>query len=238
MDNAKAAIGNIELPTGVRLETGVIKKFTYREMAGPEEDILASNMKVSEKLNEVMAGCTQSIGDITDRSQIKSLIKKLVESDRWFYLVQLRILSLGSVYSFISKCSECGNEEKMNYDLRQIQVKNAPAAESLFVETDVPSGRKVRWRVSDGEVSEKIEKMANSNNAATVALFSRVTEIDGKPAVFTDVQQLPIRDRSILRKAIEEKEGKFDDEFDAKCGKCGHEYKANLELDGASFFSL
>lgn len=238
MENAKAAIGTVELPTGIRVDNVVIKKITFREMAGPEEDILASSMKVSEKLNSVMTGCTQSIGDIVDRAQIKVLIKKLVESDRWFYLVQLRVLSLGSNYSFMSRCPACGVEEKMNYDLKQVQVKNPPSAEALFIETTVPSGKKIRWKIADGEVSEKIEKIANSTNAATVALFARATEVDGKPAMISDILELPLRDRSALRKEIESKEGEFDDEFDATCSKCGHTYKANLELEGASFFSL
>lgn len=237
MENAKSPLGSVELPTGVKVEGEVIKQLSFRELAGPEEDILASSMKASVKLTEVMSNCTQSIGTITDRKTIKDLTRKLVISDRWFYLVQLRILSLGAAYKFTSKCPHCQSEDKLTYDLGQVAVTKAPSAENLFVEKVLPSGLKVRWKIADGEVDEKIERMANDKNAATVGLFARITEINDKPAALSDVVQMTLKDRSALRESIGELEGDFDDTFDAVCPKCGESYKANLELDGRSFFS-
>lgn len=238
MDNAKASIGTCELATGVLHEGQIIKQMTFRELAGPEEDILASDLPAAQKMTEVMINCTKAMGDVTEMKLIRSLVPKLVITDRWLYLVRLRAHSLGSDYEFKSKCPACNVEDKMLFDLHQLKVVRAPSADAVFKEITLPSGRKVRWHVADGAVDLKIEKIANAKNAATAALFARITEIDDKPADIVDVLQMPLRDRSALRKAIDESEGDLDDEFEAVCRKCGHEYRGELQLDGRTFFSL
>jgi hypothetical protein len=217
MEGGKAAIAGVDLP---------------------EEDILASNLPASRKLTQVMANCTLDFSGVTDRPTIEKLMDKMVITDRWFYLVQLRVLSLGPQYQFEAICPACGVADKLFYSLGQIQVKNAPKAKELFTETDLPSGRKVRWKVADGLTDEKITKLATERNAATVGLFARTTEVDGKPASISDVLNMSLKDRTFLRQQIDAKEGEFDDEFDARCNKCSHEYRAQLQLDARSFFSL
>jgi hypothetical protein len=238
MDGARAAVSGIDLPTGVLKDDQVLKSIKFREMAGPEEDIMASNMTAGQKLSEVMLNCTMEFSGISDRPTLRKLIDKMVVTDRWLYLVQLRALSLGSSYRFESTCPSCGSEDKVNYDLNQIQVKNPPDAKMLFSEATLPSGRTVRWKIADGETDAKIEKLATTKNAATIALFARCTEVDKKPAVIADVLNMSLKDRIKFREEIDSKEGDFDDEFDAVCPKCSHEYKAQLRLDGRSFFSL
>lgn len=239
MDNAKAAVGVVELPTGVLSGEQVLKGLKFRELAGPEEDILASNMPASQKMTEIMANCTMEISGVLARNEIKSLISKLVITDRWFYLVQLRSLSFGSAYLTDVTCPACQAPGKETIDLNSIQVKNPPNAKELYGELVLPkTKRKIRWKVADGETDLKIEKMANQSKAASVALFARVTEVDDRPAAMSDVIDLPMSDRAALRKAMDDKEGEFDDEFDVSCQKCGHAYKAQMQLDGKSFFSL
>lgn len=238
MEEGKASIGSLELPTGFRIGDQTVRTIKFREMAGPEEDILASNMPVTQKLNDVMAGCTQAIGDVVDPAQIRALIPKLVISDKMLYLVHLRCLSLGTEYGFTCRCPECKKESKLKYDLRQIVVTNPPPADKLINELVLPSGKKIRWKVADGIVEQTIEKSATDRNAATIGLFARITEIDDLPPKLSDVVGLSMRDRSKLREEINLREGDFDDTFDARCDACGHEYRAELEIDGRSFFSL
>lgn len=239
MDGAKACVAACELPTGVVVGDQVLKTIKYRELAGPEEDILASNMGAGAKMTSVMANCTLELGGLTIPGEIKKAIEKLVITDRWFYLVQLRILSLGSSYNFETSCPHCNGRDKITYDLGSVKVKNAPDAKQLYSEiTLARSGKKIRFRVADGETDTKIEKMATAGKEASVALFARVTDVDDRPATLSDVINLPMADRSMLRKAMDEKEGEFDDEFDRTCPNCGEVYKGQLQLDGKTFFSL
>ncbi len=238
IEGGRSALGECALPTGFRIEGEIVQSISYREMAGPEEDILASNMPVATKFTQVMAQCTKAIGQITDPGKIRSLMDQMVVTDRWFYLVKLRCHSLGSDYPFSSKCPSCGHEDKKLFDLNEIKVKNPPKADALFREVKTPSGLLVRMKAADGLTDQRIEKLANDQNAPTVGLFARITEINGQPADLADVKQMSLKDRAMLRKEIEQHEGKLEDTFGAICPKCSHEYEGEIQLDGESFFSL
>lgn len=238
MESTKPALGMCELPTGVNHEThGVLRDIQYRELAGPEEDILASNLPASTKVTQMMFNCTKSIGPVDQPQELRKMIDKLVITDRLYYLVKLRAHSLGPQYQFELECPQCQVVDKVSFDLNQLKVDRAPKADELYKTITLPSGKIVRFKVGDGQTDAAIEKMAKPDNAPSVALFARVTEIDAKPVNFVDIKEMSMRDRGALRKAIDEAEGEFDDEFDAECPKCGNQYKGTMQLDAQSFFS-
>ena len=240
MEGARSPIGKVELKTGVADESGVLKEIEFRELSGLEEDILSSRkMKVSDRLTRIMQNCTLRIGNISaaeSRQKVASLVEKMVATDRWFYLINIRVLSVGSNYVFETTCPECETTDKVTYDLKNVSIKDAPVADKLWFESDLPSGRKVRWRVADAKVDAKIEELSNDTNAATAALFARIETIDGKPASMLDVTGMNIKDRNHLRKEIDAKEGDIDDEVKFKCPKCGHEYPGEMPFDPRGFF--
>jgi hypothetical protein len=238
MEEARSPIGTCELPTGVLLDGKVEKEMVFRELAGPEEDVLAGSLSGTQKMTLLMAQVTKSFGSVTDREKIKKMVESMVISDRWFYLSRIRILSLGANYEFKSKCPACDTEDKVHYDLNQISVKNPPQAENLYREVVTPSGIEIRWKIATGETEKVIEKLANNTNAVTVAMAARITEVNKSPSSTTAVLALSMKDRSAIRKSFEEHEGDFDDEFDATCPKCSHSYKGELSLDARAFFSL
>lgn len=239
MEAVKPNIAEMELPTGVMTEKhGVVKVLQFRELSGHEEDILASSLSPTEKMSKVMAQCTIKAGPIEDPREIRDIIDRLLIADRWLFLIRLRCLSLGNFYHFEQTCPECGNSGKESIDLMQIGVENPPSANAIFKEIKLPSGRSARIKAADGRVDALIAKMANDQNAATVALFSRVSELDGQPPAISDIKNLSMADRSFIRKSIDELEGDLNDEVLIKCSKCQHERKEPLNLDGVSFFSL
>lgn len=237
MEETKPAVGSLELPTGVKSESGeVLKILMFRELAGPEEDILASQIAASQKISLILSNCSTKFGTLEDPFQIKRYVDQLIETDRWFYLVRLRCLSLGSDYQFETQCPECKQSDKKAVDISKMGVKNPPVIDKIFQETKVPSGHLIRWKIIDGTISAKIEKMATPNNSATIGLFARVTEFDNKPVTLADIKNLSMRDRNMLRNQIDEVEGDFDDEIDCACPHCGHEYKLEMKLEPNSFF--
>jgi len=240
MEGAKSPLGSYELPTGVKVdEVGVIKNIIFREMTGIEEDVLASQkMLTATKLTQIIANCITKFGDIEDRAQINAFAKRLVVTDRWGCLLQLRSLSVGNIFTFVTTCpdSECAHKDKVDYDLAQIKIERPPNADELFREFELADGRKIRWKIADGAVEEKIEKIATDQNKATVGLYARVDSIDGKPAGIESIKILPMKERSRFRNAIEKEEGDFDDEYKATCPKCHNEYTSDMELSGSEFF--
>lgn len=237
MEDAKAAVGEMTLATGWMIADQLVNTIKYRELAGPEEDILASRMSVNSKMTSVMANCTLAIGSITEPHLIRKHIQNMLITDRWIYLVALRTLSLGSDYRFGVNCPNCQKGDQVIYDLRQIKIINAPKPDALFKEITLPTGKSCRIRAADGEVEATIERMSKDDNAPTVALFARVAEIGGQPADLVTIKNLPLRDRQAIRKAIDELEGDIDDKVMLKCPSCQHEHEAQLELSGANFFS-
>lgn len=237
MEETRPVVGSVELPTGVKHESGeILKEVSFRELAGPEEDILVSQIPVSQKITMILANCAKKFGSLEDPFQIKKHLEQIVETDRWIYLVKLRCLSLGNDYDFESTCPECKHSEKRRVDLSGMGVKKAPEADKIFNELKLPSGVTIRWKIIDGPISMKIEKLANANNAATVGLYARVTEFENRPVTLADIKNLSSRDRNAFRKAIDEVEGDLDEEIDCECAACAHAYKVEMRLEPQSFF--
>jgi hypothetical protein len=238
MDNARSSYGSCELKSGIYTEaTGVIKNIEFRELSGMEEDVLASNkMSLSEKLTRVMSNCTIKIGTIEDRKTINEMIPKIMMADRWYYLVQLRILSVGAAYSFKAKCPSCEHVDAVDYDLNQMKVESSADISNPYREIKLPSGKVVRYRLADGTVDAKIESSSNDQNSATAGLYARIDTIDGQPVGIDKVKALVLKDRAALRADIDKNEGSIDDVVKFVCPECGHKYEGNLPLEGRSFF--
>lgn len=237
VEETKPVVGSLELPTGIKTETGeILKEIVFRELAGPEEDILVSQIPVSQKISLILSNCVKTFGGIDDAFKAKKYIDQIVETDRWMYLVRLRCLSLGPDYHFETTCPSCKAVDKKTADLSLLGVKAPPNVEQMYQETTLPSGAKVRWKIIDGTISAKIEKLATSSNAATVGLYARVTEFNDKPVALVDIKNLSLRDRNAFRKAIDEVEGELEDEIDCECPHCGHPYKVEMRLEPQSFF--
>ena len=237
MEAAKSALATCELPTGVVVEGEVVKEISFREMSGYEEDILASRkMKTSAKLSNLMSNCIIKFGDIEDRQTINKLVKKMLITDRWFFLTQLRVVSLGKSYKFPSVCPECSKEDKLVYDLDGLKIKNAPLASALYRELTLPSGKTARIKAGDGSVEEKIETMSTDENAASIGILARIAELNDSPVGVDAVKSLSWADRQFLRKEIDKLEGELEDDYEAVCPGCGHEYKGTLPLSAENFF--
>ena len=237
MEDAKSSVGEIDLFTGVQEADVVHKHIVFRELSGIEEDVLASKkMSVSSKITRVLANCVQAFGTIQDRDTVNKMVRKMTIADRIFYLIQLRILSIGRDIQFVDKCPACGNEDKKDFDLNQVIMKDAPVATSLLKEVVLPSGKKVRLKVANGESEEKIEKATTDDNAATIGLFVRIDAIDDQPPSLVHVKQMSFKDRNALRKEIDALEGELDDTYKTSCPACGHEYEGDIPINGVDFF--
>src|SRR6185312_6264695 len=234
MEGSRPSVSSCELPTGFMLEGKVIEEVSFRELAGPEEEILASKkMLASKRFSKVMANCIQKIGPYDDHALISKAIDDMVISDRIFFLIQLRIISLGENFNFSYPCPACGNVDKLMFDLKNIKFLNPPKADNLFKEFKLPSGPSVRLRVGNSTIEERIEKTSGEPSAVTMALYARVETLDNRPPALSDIKELTLKDRNAIRKAIDELEGEVDDTFEADCPKCGEHYEASIPIGSA-----
>jgi len=237
MEGTRPSVSVCELPTGFLIDGKVLNELTFRELAGPEEEILASKkMLASRRFTKVMGNCIQKIGPLEDRVVISKAIEDMTTSDRIFFLIRLRMISIGELYNFSYPCPECKHVDKLVYDLKGVEFKNPPKADALFKEITLPSKQKVRLRVANSAIEERIEKSANEPSAVTMALFARIESLDDRPPAMSDITNMTLKDRNAIRKAIDDLEGDVDDTFEADCTKCGEHYSASIPIGSADFF--
>lgn len=238
IEGSKSAVNSCELPTGVVHNGEVLREVIFREMSGYEEDIMANRkMSVSKKLTNVISNCITKFGSIEERDLINKFTEKLLITDRLHMLLQLRIASVGEILEFLSTCPECEKNDKKMFNLNNISINGAPKADHLFKEIVLPkSGKKIRIKAADSKIEEQIEKATNEKHAVSLALFSRVDSINDAAPAMVDIMSLVTGDRTALRKAIDELEGKIDDEFESTCPHCGATYKGNVPIAGTDFF--
>lgn len=237
MEGSKASTSSCELPTGFCLDNVIVKDVFFRELAGPEEEILASKkIPMSRRLTQVINNCTIRIGSIEDRAKISDLTSKMLNSDRLFLLIRLRIVSLGNLFSFEQECPSCNKKDKLVYDLNEIVIIEPPKADALFKEFKTPSGSTVRIKAADAKIDEQIEKSGSEAAAVTMALFARIDSFNNLPPTLADIKNMAMKDRNVIRKEIDNLEGEIDDECNVECKYCGTSYKTTIPIGTPDFF--
>lgn len=262
-ERPKAAVGVYTLPAGYLGPDGRLhREIWLKEMTGVEEDIMSSRGgSVLSKLNQVMANCIERIGDITDKREIREIVKDLPVGDRNFIIVSLRRVSLGDEYTMEVVCTNpvCERTQEMVLDLSTMAVNEMPEPDRREFELELPSGKVAVWKVMTGAEEETLEKIreATEKDMLTFAVLMRLVYLDGEKisigsrvkdsrgrlsldksgqASFLKVKQLSSRDRNALRNEFQEKEGGMEDEVEFECEKCGKTVRAGLDLAQLGFF--
>ena len=234
----KVGIGAGTLPCGYLTDGGeLVREVVVREITGAEEDMLASpKIKDHRKMGELIARCTVSVGTVQDRDEVSRIIPKLLVGDRVYLFLLIRRVTLGDEYPFRSKCPECDYEGSFNIDLSGLDVKAMDNPTQRNIELTTPRGRKVIMSPMDGVREERLSTFKNDNDKATLALASRVTQIDGKPATLGDLKLLPLSERNFLREQYQSLEGGVDTTVDVTCPECHAEFKNELDITQRAFF--
>jgi len=106
------------------------KGLAYPQGYIPEGKVVISMMGTQEE--KILAGGKMNFNTmlttILDRLIVSPKIEssKLLTLDRMFLLIKIRVLSLGSKYSFKMKCSECGEESEFEVELAELEIKDFP----------------------------------------------------------------------------------------------------------------
>jgi len=240
-DSAKSAVDGVHLPTGyLDEEGGLHTELHLKEMTGEEEDILTSKkMSVYARMNRVMENCVTSIGTYDQKSpRWKDVIRSLVASDRLYIILQLRILSLGPVFSQKCQCNECESFSNQNVDLNDFIIPPIKEPYKRTWTIELPqSKKKVLLKVQDGYAEAKLQKHAESKDLLSLAMLGRVVEIDGQqPVRVSMLKQLSFKDRQFIREAFRDKEGEFETLAEYECLNCGAENKDEVSIGTPSFF--
>lgn len=243
LETPKATVGVFELPCGYLdpSDNELHSEVELREIKGREEDMLNSKKVPSDrKLSNLLAACVERVGTITNKDKIRMIIDDLTTGDRVFLMFCLRRVSLGDELPVRQTCpnEKCKANNFYIIDTSELSVKPMPEPHKRTYDADLPSGTKVRFRVSTGrdEVMRSKIRTQSKDDLVSLVMMMRIETIDGEPPTLERIADLSLRDRVFLRKKFESVEGGIDLEVDLSCPKCEYEWKKDLELTPDFFF--
>lgn len=243
LETPKATVGVFELPCGYLdpADNQLHVEVEIREIKGREEDMLNSKKVPSDrKLSNLLAACVERVGTITSKDKIRAIIDDLPTGDRVFLMFSLRRVSLGDDLPVREVCpnGKCKANNFYIIDTSELDVKPMPDPYKRTYDVELPSKRRVRFRVSTGRDETMRSKIRTQNKEDLVSLvmMMRIETIDEEPPTLDKIADMSLRDRVFLRKQFEAVEGGIDLEVDLTCPKCDYEWKKDLELTPDFFF--
>lgn len=94
-------------------ESNIPAELTIRAMTTKEEKIIFGSTNGENVMDEVLSACIKDDIDI----------KKLVNQDKMYLLIRLRILSYGSEYHITTSCPNCGATDEYKINLEKLNVE-------------------------------------------------------------------------------------------------------------------
>lgn len=242
----RSSFAELQLPSGYLDEAGVLHTtLSLREMTGDDEDQLANNkISIQIRMNRMLQNCIQSIGPYnkTD-ARWSDIVLSLPIIDRLWILIQLRIVSIGPIFSAKVRCQneECAKFSSQNIDLNDFKVEGLAFPDKKTYQGVLPkSGKEFLCRIFNGHDEERLSKSIKKNEAdlMSLSIASRLMKLGDKnaPLGIADVKALSVVDRQYLRNQFTKHEGSLDRSMECECPLCGFAFEEEIDLNNANFF--
>lgn len=232
-------------PSGL---TGIVRGLKVRE-----ERILADRKlaKANTQLDELLRACwleTQDPGPY-ELAESAPDWDKVLQGDRFYALLAIRIATYGAEYAFALTCAEerCRARFEWEIDLRQLPVRRLSSENrARFVagnrfETVLPeAARRIVFKLMTGADEKKLPMLRRNadGQAMSAVLAYRCLEIDGVAAHEKRpfIEELSMSDADALLAAMNEVDCGVQTSIEVECTECF----ATQELDlpfGRGFFA-
>ena len=218
----------IDLPSGAKLE--------MRSLTGKESKILSDKELVKSGLflEKILQACTVSVvdGSPYQNGGEKLDWRQVLLGDRFYALLQIRILSLGADYCFKLQCVEepCRHRFDYEIDLNDLPIRRlsedarlAFASGNLFVTQD-GAGKDITYRLPIGQDELLAAKNATSIDGAFIqGMLQRIVSIDGlqKCDFRKYLEDMSWGDLLRLLDSFDEHNCGVETTFSASCPECG-----------------
>ena len=224
-----------------------------RGLKGKEGKLLADRgaAKSGAVFEKLLSGCWLATTDpgvyfISDEAPIDW--SKVLVADRFYTLLQIRVLTFGDEYSFSVQCQNPGCRERFEWELR---LKDLPvrmlsdAAKAAFragnrFETTLPrDGRKVWFRLMTGADEHRAASAlkASRDGMLLTALAQRIVEIEGvKPEEkrrFLD--EMEMADAAALLDQFDAVDGGVETSIEVECPSCLGIHEVDLPFERGFF---
>jgi hypothetical protein len=216
-----------------------------RAMTAKEEDILTSRalIKKGTVISQLLKSCiTNKMIDVDS----------LLTGDRNAVMTALRITGYGSGYTCEIDCPSCGENNKQEFDLGQLPIKNLAISpvyegENVFEFVLPITKKKVHFKFLTGhdevEMSQEAERrkkklgIESENYVTTRLQYSIITieDIKDRNKISQFIRNMPAGDSRALRKFMDDNEPGVEMKSWMTCSSCNEESEVRLPM-GASFF--
>jgi len=196
------------------------------ELTGREEELLTNQrlIRAGTAINQVLLNCTKRIGE--NKSPTMEAILDLLAGDRLFILVKLRQISLGDTVELELICPPCKEANFITVTLGELAV--TPYPEEREFSFKLPASKKqVKFSYLNGHKEKQLAALKEPS--LTSAMLARIISVDGKPPNKKVITELPMRDRSELRKEMLKVDAGIDTGVEVICQGCGNRIKTRLE---------
>ena len=220
---------------------------TLRGLKAKEERILADHKlaKTGGQIDQLLGACWEATLDPGPYDFDKLIDwSKVLQGDRFFALLQLRILSYGPEYAFSVPCEHRGCRARIEWelDLRDLPIKplSDTSRQSFLAgnhfETVLPeAGRSVTFRLLTGGDERRLTTLRKNSGERpiTTLLGFRIDSIDGveprdKPQFF---ENLGMADVTYLLSEFDRVDCGVETELEVECPECYGLTRIELPFD-------
>ena len=235
-------IRSIVCPSGLR---GEVRSFKVREY-----DILADRRvaRRADWVDTILANCWQrtldagpyafeSNADPIDWSQV-------LQGDRFYALMQIRIASFGSDYDFDATCQRCQERIPWTVPLTDLPVKPLPEEsverfrQGNRFETILPGcGTRVVFRLVTGADEKRFARQRREHGDAlwTLGMLMRLVEVEGTTKRREFIRELDVDDAEFLRGEFDRVDCGVETDIEIECGSCYAVQTVELPFDERFF---
>ena len=225
----------VRLPSNGRL--GDVELVTIRNMTGADEKVIYSGVTESA-IDKLLKRCIVEPKDLD--------VSELCEQDKYFLLMQIRILTFGSDYSFVTKCSECRAKFNVEMDLGDLEVFYADDKFEDSLHCTSPSGDEIVFKILTSKdisaVNALTSKLKANNDKGTqmiLRLASVIESINGEKLGLIEKQRFleesSSRDVNYLWRAYGRIKLGVNMMLAVECPACGIVEEVPVEMN-AEFF--
>ena len=169
----------------------------------------------------------------------------LIPSDRYFVLIQLRMLSYGEEYHSMGKCLNCKHEGLFKMSIADVPIIEAPAELEEIVEITLKSKPvKVGLKIlnekdidsyrEEGKIMAEAQNLPLSEVLFILRLEKLIATIDGNIPTAAEKQrllkELTPRDRAYIDYSLAKNNYGFVTFAKTTCPKCGKEVEVNFGI--------
>ncbi len=227
---------NIDAPSGL--------KGTVRSLKGKEGNVLADRVQARKLMtfDRILDACwthtedAGPLGEVYLNGSGNPDWGKVLLADRWYVLVQIRIATYGTEYSFKHKCHSCDESFEWSLDLvKDLKLdKFTPETLEQYLDgnrfaSEFPNGTKFWFQLNNGENERVAAKRLKKkrDEAVTVSLSERIIEIDGcekgKKAIRAYLEEMELDDQYEIIDIMDETDAGYVTDIEVECADCGNE---------------